>query len=513
MKTAHPRSVSVRVSARGTPVHQQFIAVLLSLTLLFMNGCMVSSVRRVDVSQVSAPTKERIVGLTLKNGSEVSFDPPGATLSPTQIEGRVKSAPFQTPLADVQRLWLEHSDLSISRTSGLVGVLLVAGVLVVLAAKQSCPFVYSWDGTRYVFDAEPYGGAITRGLERDDFSELSELREHDGQYRLLVTNEVDETQHTNLMELWVVDHAKGARVVADEKGNLRAFRGLVPPATARDRHGRDIREWLVKTDQKIWEPPCVAEPDGTYRQEVVLTFPKPANATHVTLVANAATGMWGSYMLKKMTELRGQEAGAFLQAIDRDPAVVQAVHAWGEREETYRLRVEIEEPTGWQVRGSIPGGGPYLAEDRAVTLDVSKVPGDQLRIRLRPPVGFWALNSFALAADTGEAVVVKKATMQSARTWDGKDVRAAMATVDDEYYSMPELSDRAEVVFPAPPRQAGLDRSVFLHTRGWYQLHLKADGAPDRETVTQISTTPDGAARFAANYFVEWNRQPSLRMK
>jgi hypothetical protein len=33
------------------------------------------------------------------------------------------------------------------------------------------------------------------------------------------------------------------------------------------------------------------------------------------------------------------------------------------------------------------------------------------------------------------------------------------------------------------------------------------------ETVAQISTTPDGATRFAANYFVEWNRNPALRTK
>jgi hypothetical protein len=80
---------------------------------------------------------------------------------------------------------------------------------VVAATKQSCPFVYSWDGSQYVFDAEPYGGAITRGLEKDDFTQLEQLREQDGLYRLKMVNEVDETQLTNLTELWVVDHLLG----------------------------------------------------------------------------------------------------------------------------------------------------------------------------------------------------------------------------------------------------------------------------------------------------------------
>ena len=87
----------------------------------------------------------------------------------------------------------------------------VAFVAIALATKQSCPFIYSWNGSEYVFDAEPYGGAVTRGLERDDYSELENLRAENGLYRLMVTNEVPETQYTNLMELQVVDHPAATR--------------------------------------------------------------------------------------------------------------------------------------------------------------------------------------------------------------------------------------------------------------------------------------------------------------
>jgi len=58
-----------------------------------------------------------------------------------------------------------------------------------------------------------------------------------------------------------------------------------------------------------------------------------------------------------------------------------------------------EEPPGWIARGSVPSGGPFIAEDRVIPLDVSRVSGTRLRIRLRPPVGFWALNSFAVSYD------------------------------------------------------------------------------------------------------------------
>src|ERR1019366_9241343 len=144
----------------------------------------------------------------------------------------------------VQRLWVDKEQISTARTIGLVAGVAV-GTIVVIAAvvaatKQSCPFVYSWDGTRYVFDAEPYGGAIARGLEKDDYSELERLREQDGLYRLKITNEVDETQFTNLTELWVVDHPAGTRVAADVRGKLHTLAAPQAPLSAQDAAGHDL---------------------------------------------------------------------------------------------------------------------------------------------------------------------------------------------------------------------------------------------------------------------------------
>ena len=381
-------------------LHQGTAILLTSVLFVVNNGCMVTKVQKLSVNQVAQPQQEHLVGVTTKTGSEIGFDPPGGKVNRDNIEAKVKNVPYTVAMQDVQRLWVERRGVSAVRTIGLtVGIAAVAlGTLiaVVLATKQSCPFVYSWDGSKYVFDAEPYGGAITRGLERDDYSELEHLREQNGVYRLLLTNEVDETQYTNLMELWVVDHARGSRVVSDENGALRSFSHIQKLSAARDRDGNDLLLWLQATDRKIWEPDTVAGPDGSLRQEVVLTFPKPEGATQVNLIANAATGLWGSYMIKKMVELHGRDTAAWLASLDKNPAGVQAIHAWGEREGTYRLPIEVEEASGWVVRGALPNGGPLLAEDRAIPLDISHVGGTELHIRLRPPVGYWAFNSFAL---------------------------------------------------------------------------------------------------------------------
>jgi hypothetical protein len=490
---------------------QQATAILVAAVLFFLNSsCMVNKVQKLNVSQVQQPQQEHLVGVTTKTGTEIGFDPPGGMMNRDTIDAKVKNVPYSIAMRDVQRLWVERRGVSAPRTIGLsVGIAAVAfGALIaiVLATKQSCPFVYSWDGSQYVFDAEPYGGAITRGLERDDYSELEHIREQNGVYKLLLTNEVDETQYTNLMELWVVDHARGSRVVSDENGTLRSYTAIQKPSAARDRDGNDLLLWLQATDRKIWEPDTVAGPDGSLRQEVILTFPKPARATQVNLIANAATGLWGSYMIKRMVELHGRDTAAWLAALDKDPAGVQAIHAWGEREGTYRLPIEVEEASGWVVRGALPNGGPLLAEDRAIALDVSHVRGTQLRIRMRPPVGYWAFNSFAVAYGSGQAVNVRRVAAKSARTSDGEDISGDLAAADERYYPMPEMTDQAEVTFPAPPRTPGEDRTVFLHSRGWYQLHLRDTSAPDLTTFNKILTVPGAAVQFAADRFAEWRQ-------
>lgn len=493
------------------PAPQQCIALLVTSVLFFFTcSCHVNKVYKLDSNQVPQPEQEHLVGITTKAGDEIQFDKPGGKISQGTIEATVNNAPYKISLPDVQRLWVERRGISAARTIGLsVGIAAAAfGTLiaVVLATKQSCPFVYSWDGTQWVFDAEPYGGAITRGLERDDYSALEHLREDKGRYRLLLTNEVDETQFTNLMELWVVDHARGSRIVSDENGVLRSYTDIQNLTAASDRYGADLLPWLQTTDRKIWEPDTVPGPDGSLRQDVTLTFAKPAGAQQVTLIANAATGLWGSYMIKRMVELHGRDTAAWLASLDKSPASVKTIHAWGEREGTYRLPIEVEEDGQWQVRGSLPNGGPLLAEDRAILLDISHVRGTQLRLRMHPPVGYWAFNSFAAAFTPGQSINVQHVAANIAKTSTGLDIRADLAAVDDKYYPMPDNTDQAELVFQAPTRRAGQDRTVFLHSRGWYQLHLRDNGAPDLLTFNKILSVPGAASQFAADRFTEWRQ-------
>jgi hypothetical protein len=190
--------------------------------------------------------------------------------------------------------------------------------------------------------------------------------------------------------------------------------------------------------------------------------------------------------------------------LDKGGAPLDALRAWNVREELYVLKLDVDESGSWRTRGLLPGGGPFIAETRVVPLDVSNAAGDSLRLRIRPPSGFWALNSFAVTYDDNEQpLAVVNVDPIYARSSDGRDLLSDLRTADDRYYTMPNTGDRAMVSFVAPPARAGAERSVFLHTRGYYQLHLPEQGPADLVSLQRISDQPDAAARMAAERFAK----------
>jgi hypothetical protein len=484
------------------------VAIVLVALLSLAPGCHVRKVQQLPPAAVAQPEKEKIVGVTTVRGEDISFDPPGASIKDKTLNASVKKAPYQLPLDQVQRFWVERKELSKARTIGLVAAVAVGTAAIIVgvavATKQSCPFVYSWDGTQYVFDAEPYGGAITRGLEKDDFTQLERLREQNGSFRLKITNEVDETQYTNFAELWVIDHPSGTRVIADVRGNLHTLVAPLSPLSARDAAGRDLLPWLRATDRLIWEPSAKPDANGNLQDDILMTFPKPASVTQAKLIANVATGLWGSFMIKKMVELRGRDVEAWYSLMDQSQAARDALFAWDVREQLYALKVYVDEPTGWEVRGVLPGMGPFISKDRVIPLDVSRVRGDRLRIRIHPPAGFWALNSFAVDYSADRPVSVDRLKPATAFDGEGKNVLPDLAADDDQYLAMPNVGDTTDLTFPAPARPAGTSRTIFLHSRGYYRLHLASTDEPDTKTLQEIENVPGAAARFAASHFAEW---------
>lgn len=442
-----------------------------------------------------------------------------APSSPSSTVGVPPKATFAFDFA-LPRLDVASLDVRRSHALKTVGAIVVAAAAVglVVAAMSSgsparssstatsCPLVYSWDGTQFVLDAEPYGGATIQALERTDVTELEHLTSSGGRYRLLMTNEMEETQHTNRLELMVVDHAPGMVVAPDHDGMLHAFQTVHRLVDARDQTGRDLRPWLAEKDHATWHPDLGRASQGLpladTRDHITITFDRPPGTRNAYLLADAATSPWGARMIRPMLEMRGVSLGLFYAAINTNEGARRKLHEWNEREELFYLGVEVEEDGRWVRQGHLIGGGPVVSESRVIPLDLSRVTGDQVRIRVHPPIGFWMFNAFRLAA---AEVPVRPTIVAPLGGQDGagKDVRASLIKEDKAYLTFVGDDAHAIVDFPCPTPVEGTARTVFARTRGWYEIHVRASGFPDLAEIDRVTNQPGYPVEFSLRRFRE----------
>lgn len=395
-----------------------------------------------------------------------------------------------------------------------VGVVLVI-FLIALATKQSCPFIYSFNGEQYVFDAEPLGGAICPGLARADISRLDHLKAADGEYRLLVRNEVAETQYIDFMKLLVVDHPAETAVYPDLRGKFYGFRNVEGVTSATDEHGMSLMKFLRASDNVAWQTHLASaskDTSGPVRHELTVTLPKPPGARRAWLVTNIGTSSWGSNMIRKTVEYRGNTAAAWLKSITPGSPSYVEMYQFIDGEEMYNLKVWEREGGSWKQEAVIQGQGPLISEDRVYPMDVSNAAGDSLVLRFNPPKGFWTFDYIGVSY---EDPLVLDATRVGARSAEGQpedSIAASLDSIDQRYYVMPEVGDQAAVRFPVPAQAEGTARSVYVQTSGYYDLHLP-EVLPDQlARLYYIGTHPGQIVRTAMEEYRSWQAEQQAQL-
>src|ERR1035437_1363926 len=225
---------------------------------------------------------------------------------------------------------------------GLTLGLGVAVVLIVAATKESCPFIYSYDGNRYVFDKEPLGGATASILLRTELSKLKYLKQSNGKYKLLVTNEVEETQNIDKLKLTYVDHNKGESIFPDIHNNLYLIKNEILPVSVSDENRKDLMPFFKSDDGIFWKsrmPAYVGEIKDKTRNEIFLSFIKPKSSDQCNLIINAGTTLWGSNMIKEMLLLYGSNVDNYYLSINKGGVEYNSMMNFLKKEELYQLKL------------------------------------------------------------------------------------------------------------------------------------------------------------------------------
>ncbi len=133
---------------------------------------------------------------------------------------------------------------------------------------SSCPYLYVWNGERFVFVTDFMGGGEMGHLDApgifntpdpDEYVRIPPelLRENNGRYELKVTNELEEALFVDRVQLISVAHPQGVEVyptegltVPPQPFKLYSTRDAHPPLAAVDEHGHDVLSRIARLDRE-----------------------------------------------------------------------------------------------------------------------------------------------------------------------------------------------------------------------------------------------------------------------
>jgi Flp pilus assembly protein TadD len=134
---------------------------------------------------------------------------------------------------------------------------------------SSCPYLFTWNGTRFEFVTDFMGGGemgdwIGPGIwnhpDPDEYVRIrgDQLRPRDGRYELRVTNELEEALFVDRLQLVAVDHPGGVDVYPKEglrQGPrppfaLQRVTHPRPPVRAIDEHGHNVLPEIAALDRR-----------------------------------------------------------------------------------------------------------------------------------------------------------------------------------------------------------------------------------------------------------------------
>ncbi len=411
-------------------------------------------------------------------------------------------AEYQLPLERIGRM--EVYDLDLGRTI-IASTLLFTGVSVILSAilivivmltKESCPFVYAYNGSEFEFTGEIYSGAIFPNLERDDFMPLPNLQPRERQYQLKMDNLAEEIQFTNLTELQVVDHPKGTRLLVDRQGTFHTITDPVMPLAALAGSGEDALPLVSKQDELSYRGDETQDPKHSM-DALHLKFAAPKNKANARLILKARNSIWLDYTLGQFLDMFGNRYDRWYarqskpdKSLDKDWALQQGIP----------LSVFVKQDGGWKYLDHFPVVGPTADREMVLPLDLSSIKDSVIELKLQCGTRFWEIDYVALDTSVAQPVFSQKVPLQKAETAEGKDVTRLLTKTDKRYFVQPKVGDSAILSFAVPQATQGYERSVFLHSRGHYKVIRKAKGEPDITTLEQFRQAGKFAEFSRRNY-------------
>ena len=408
------------------------------------------------------------------------------------------------PFTAIDQIEVYDVDLAktiVYSTLGIAGTL-GAIFIFILLTKDSCPFIYAYNGESYEFVGEIYSGAIHPPLERHDYLPLPVLQPVENEYRIKITNEIKEIQHTNLTELLVFDHPENAEILVDKYGNIHTVSDPQLPEFATAMDGSNI-EYLLAEKDSLSFMSGIPDNENQDMDAVILTFDKPVDKDTGKLVIKGKNSFWLDYIHGQFSELFGDRLETWKEEQkDKSP---EKMIEWS-LDQGIPLSVYLETDEGWEFVDYYNVVGPLASKDDVLEVDLTNAKNDKVNIKLEFGFLFWEIDYAAMDFTPNLTTSNYTVPVTSAMDQNSIDVSYELRYDDDQYYHQPHIGDQALLTFDVPEQIEGTKRSVILHSKGHYEIIKNTEGKPDLAYLNSFRK-PGAFSRFSKERFMQFYNQ------
>jgi hypothetical protein len=186
--------------------------------------------------------------------------------------------------------------------------------------------------------------------------------------------------------------------------------------------------------------------------------------------------MWLDYVFGKLN----QQFGTYYPQFQKDQQAVSLEKStkWMQ-EQNIPLSVYLKTSTGWELVDRINTVGPMASRDIAVPIDISKVAGNKVIIKLETGFMFWELDYAGIDYTENKALDIKYINPYEAIDGNGENVTELLSATDQNYFVQPNIGDEVVVTFKMSEPNQDLKRTCFLKNRGYYNYIRNYEGKPD----------------------------------
>ena len=382
----------------------------------------------------------------------------------------------EIPFSQIKSISLNKGDGGTEFASILLGTVgVIVGVfLIILATKSSCPFVYVHNGEYYKFTGELYPGIITPNMQTDDYLPIP-TNGASNELLIKVSNELKEIQHTDLLELLVVEHDPSQVVLLDQEGTPITFSELNDPVAAiNNNQESELSVVTNKDDISFGFNTTTDQLENT--RSLVLSFNNNDRAQNGNLFLRIKNSLWLDYAFGRFNAQFGEYYDTFQK--NQQKSSKETSEKWA-LEQHIPLSVYVKSTNGWELIDRLNTVGPLAYRDIAVPLKNLPTSESNVEIKLETGFMFWELDYAGIDFSEHDKLEVTKAEMIHAEEHDGTIVTKQLQATDDVYLTQPNIGDEVYIRFDLPPIEDGRKQSLFLKNRGFYNYIRDYKGKPN----------------------------------